>query len=100
MSVGESADLVIVVANNQCSPIPVRSLQAIFDPLVQLAMANSASLGRTASMGLSLFIARQIVIAHSGTIDVTSSAIDNIFFPSPYVLYQSCLTAPVCAFGI
>ncbi len=47
-------------------------LQSIFDPLVQ-GVVEDPSRQRSTSLGLGLFIAREIVIAHGGAITVSSS---------------------------
>jgi signal transduction histidine kinase len=46
-------------------------LQTIFDPLVQLGPGEGA---RSSNLGLGLFIAREIVMAHGGRIEASSSA--------------------------
>jgi signal transduction histidine kinase len=54
--------------------IPERSLQAIFDPLVQLALEGGKQEGAPrSSLGLRLFIAREITTAHGGTITADSN---------------------------
>lgn len=60
---------------NRGTPIPPDSMQLIFNPLVQAVSAESEPHERAAtSLGLGLFIAREIVKGHLGTITVTSSA--------------------------
>jgi signal transduction histidine kinase len=58
---------------NQGQIIAPEHLQTIFDPLVQLAPGDSTP-SRSTNLGLGLFIAREIVIAHGGSIDASSSA--------------------------
>ena len=59
---------------NAGSIIPEGSLGSIFDPLVQVPVDGAGGpTGGDASLGLGLFIAREIVAAHGGTIGVTSS---------------------------
>ena len=66
-------DAVVVQAHNVGSVIPGHALSRIFDPLVQLA-ADPADQGRpSTSIGLGLFIAREITMAHGGSIGVDSS---------------------------
>jgi signal transduction histidine kinase len=67
-------DAVVLTVRNAGDPIPADLLQAIFEPLVQAASASAEEheLSRT-SLGLGLFIVREIVLAHAGTIAVESS---------------------------
>ena len=59
---------------NQGTAIPADALQVIFNPLVQVAKSESAPHERpTTSLGLGLFIAREIVRAHGGEICVSST---------------------------
>ena len=68
------ADTVTVNVCNFGPIIPAESLQAIFDPMVQLADEERRTKGApSSSMGLGLFIAREITEAHGGTITVKSS---------------------------
>ena len=64
------ADTVTAKVCNVGPIIPAESLQAIFDPMVQLADDDTRTKG---SMGLGLFIAREITEAHGGTITAESS---------------------------
>jgi signal transduction histidine kinase len=64
---------VVVAVYNEGDPIPVQSLPTIFDPMVRPKAATS-SIRRPGSIGLGLYIARQIATAHGGRIDVTSTA--------------------------
>ncbi len=67
---------------NHGKPIPPESLQVIFDPLVQLSekSAASASDAFSNSLGLGLFIAREVATGHHGTLDVTSDALSGTVF--------------------
>ncbi|MDQ6639177.1 MAG: sensor histidine kinase [Pseudomonadota bacterium] len=71
---GEEGAIVLKVANAG-QPIRADALSAIFEPLVQAPSegADSHQRSRT-SLGLGLFIVREIVLGHGGTIDVESSA--------------------------
>lgn len=57
---------------NRGPVIPAQSFDAIFNPLVQLAQEKDAT-RPTTSMGLGLFIAKEVVNAHGGSLTVTSS---------------------------
>ncbi|HEX8250502.1 MAG TPA: HAMP domain-containing sensor histidine kinase [Pyrinomonadaceae bacterium] len=79
LSIGRDAETIIVEVKNFGRPIPPESLQVIFNPLVQLSAKGSHSLPST-SLGLGLFIAREIVEGHNGTIEVSSSETDGTIF--------------------
>jgi signal transduction histidine kinase len=68
------ADAIVLKVSNSGDPIPSDALQAIFEPLVQAPNASSEAHERSkTSLGLGLFIVREIVIAHGGAITVESS---------------------------
>ena len=68
-----ATDAVTVQVGNTGSVIPPEAMSTIFNPLVQLD-ADHYDRGRPAtSVGLGLFIAREITLAHGGSIGVTSS---------------------------
>lgn len=80
VSAFEVKDVIIVQVQNHGPAIPQDSLQAIFDPLVQLAI-NEERGGRPAtSLGLGLFIAREITEAHAGTITAESDESSGTVF--------------------
>ncbi|MES1172016.1 MAG: CHASE3 domain-containing protein [Bacteroidota bacterium] len=59
-----------LVVHNFGTPIPERLSSVIFDPFRRTTARDEKSAG----LGLGLFISRQIVIAHGGTIEVDSTA--------------------------
>ena len=67
------ADTAVVQVKNFGRQIPAASLKTIFDPLVQLAMSDDQKAPNATSIGLGLFIAREIATAHGGTIGAESS---------------------------
>jgi signal transduction histidine kinase len=70
---GEGA--VILSVWNAGPAIPEALLEAIFEPWVRAPRGGSDAPDRSqTSLGLGLFIAREIVTAHGGSIDATSSA--------------------------
>ena len=72
MAQGEK-DVISVQVCNSGPLIPAEFLQAIFDPLTQLSVSEQQEGRPSTSLGLGLFIAREITLAHGGTIDATSS---------------------------
>lgn len=73
----EDRKALVIRVVNQGKPIPQDSLQVIFDPLVQLSerSANASAIDTpSTSLGLGLFIAREIATGHQGTLEVTSDA--------------------------
>ncbi|MEO7150710.1 MAG: sensor histidine kinase [Burkholderiaceae bacterium] len=81
LGVEAQEDEIVVVVRNWGVPIPADKMQVIFNPLVQLVSAESAPHDRpSTSMGLGLFIVREIVSAHGGSIAVASSAEEGTAF--------------------
>jgi len=75
LAVTSEGDSVRLVVRKQGVPIPPEALQVIFNPLVQVANSKSEPHERpSTSLGLGLYIAREIVLAHGGTIKVSSTA--------------------------
>jgi signal transduction histidine kinase len=79
-------DNVVVATNNRGATIAVDSIRTIFDPMVRIAAnasnasnADSDYTERT-SLGIGLYISRQIIHAHGGKIEVESSAADGTTF--------------------
>jgi signal transduction histidine kinase len=70
---GAASDVRLVVRNGG-PPIPPDALHTIFDPLVRGESFDARKHRRPGSIGLGLYVAREVVAAHGGTIDVTSSA--------------------------
>ena len=64
---------VVVVIHNGGPPIPPGELPRIFEPLVRGAGAEHPRRNRPGSIGLGLYIAREVARSHDGRIDVTSS---------------------------
>jgi signal transduction histidine kinase len=70
---GSKSEVVVTVTNFGREIAP-ESLRSIFDPLVQLSVSNDQKGPASTSLGLGLFIAREITEAHGGSISVESSA--------------------------
>lgn len=71
-------DTVRLTVHNYGTPISEDAIGTIFDPLVRSA---DEELGQpSTSLGLGLFIVKEVVNAHSGTIEVSSSEVDGTLF--------------------
>jgi signal transduction histidine kinase len=77
---------VALAVHNEGPPIPEESLGILFDPMVRLGTRQDRPSG---SIGLGLYICRQIALAHGGKIAVESSAENGTTFtvrlPKHYV---------------
>ncbi|MDR9752216.1 HAMP domain-containing sensor histidine kinase [Pseudomonas sp. SZMC_28357] len=63
---------VVLTVHNPGEPIPVDAIATIFDPLVR---SSSESLNNpSTSLGLGLFIVKEVAQAHGGTVEVKSTA--------------------------
>jgi signal transduction histidine kinase len=72
------ADSVRLTVHNDGAPIPPEAIPTIFDPLVRSA---DEELGApSTSLGLGLFIVKEVVKAHQGTIEVSSNETDGTLF--------------------
>ena len=66
---GNAADEVVVAVHNQGREIPPETLESLFQPLVRGETGDPTG----TSLGLGLFIVREIATAHGGSVDVASS---------------------------
>jgi signal transduction histidine kinase len=64
------ADKVIFAVQNHGPPIPPEQIPQIFDPLTRHPSASQDS----QHLGLGLYIAKQVVLSHAGSIDVDSTS--------------------------
>ena len=79
--VNGETEIVTTSVKNFGIAIPSDAHELIFNPMVQLAKSRKAASGRPAtSLGLGLFIAREIVKAHGATVEVRSSAEEGTVF--------------------
>ena len=81
LSARSETESITVQVKNSGNTIPSESLEIIFNPLIQLSSDKSNPNPRlTDSIGLGLFIAREIVKGHNGTVEVKSSEKDGTVF--------------------
>jgi signal transduction histidine kinase len=66
------ADEVVVTVHNRGTPIPADDVHRIFEPLARAAESSSQP-DSAQSLGLGLYIAREIAKAHGGTMELVSS---------------------------
>ncbi|MES2554105.1 MAG: HAMP domain-containing sensor histidine kinase [Pseudomonadota bacterium] len=71
---------VTISIQNSGAPIPKEAMDAIFDPMVQLAISTNQSERPSTSLGLGLYIAKKIMVTHNGTIGVESNKEDGTTF--------------------
>jgi signal transduction histidine kinase len=80
MTAQSDASGVQLSIRNPGPPIPADAIPTIFDPLVRGASPDTTKRRRPGSIGLGLYVAREVVAAHGGTINVESSAADGTTF--------------------
>lgn len=76
----EEAKDVAFSVHNFGTPIPQREQRLIFRPLVRGMATGQGERRETSGLGLGLFICQEIVRAHGGSLDVTSTAADGTRF--------------------
>jgi len=70
---------VTLSVHNRGTPIPAKNILELFDPLTR-GEGEKQTGSESKSLGLGLYIAKQIVIAHGGKMDVTSTKADGTTF--------------------
>jgi len=80
LSLRGQASQVFIDVHNVGDPIPSGELVRIFDPLVRGSSAEHPSKNRPGSIGMGLYIAREVAKSHDGRIDVTSTVEDGTCF--------------------
>jgi signal transduction histidine kinase len=76
VSIGAEGDAVVLRVHNDGVPIAAGELPTIFDPFRR----GNSTAADNEHLGLGLFISREVVRAHGGSIDVSSSAADGTIF--------------------
>lgn len=75
-----SGDDITIAVNNHGKTIAPDKIASVFDPMVRIAAsANTDYIERT-SLGIGLYISREIVHAHGGQVAVTSNSNDGTTF--------------------
>ena len=65
---------VAVSVHNEGAPIPAEIISKLFDCLFQGTSEQRAAEDNSTSLGLGLYISKEIIAAHGGTIEVQSTA--------------------------
>lgn len=73
-------DSIEIVISNEGPPIPEEDLRRIFRPMVRLQAEGDRGTWSDTSLGLGLFIAREVAKGHGGTISVASSEAEGTAF--------------------
>ena len=79
MLTSSDGDIAIAV-NNRGKTIPLDKLSAVFDPMVRIAASVNSDYTERTSLGIGLFISREIVHAHGGKITLASTDDDGTTF--------------------
>lgn len=80
LSAASEGSTVVLSVHNEGEPVPPNMLPMLFDPLVRHVPAESASRRVWGSVGLGLYIVREIVNAKGGTVSVASTAEEGTTF--------------------
>jgi signal transduction histidine kinase len=75
----DEGEVVVFSVHNEGPPIREEIKSMIFEPLMRNP-TNDEDGKSTTSLGLGLFVVREVVAAHDGTVEVTSSARDGTTF--------------------
>jgi signal transduction histidine kinase len=80
LSLRGDASYIFIQVHNGGDPIPPGELSRIFDPLVRGSSAARPKSNRPGSIGMGLYIAREVAKSHNGHIDVISNAKEGTSF--------------------
>ena len=80
MTVEGPPDEVVLSVQNEGVPIPSDAIRRIFDSLTRAEVPDGENHPESVNLGLGLYITKEIVVGHGGTIGVTSSEADGTTF--------------------
>ena len=78
---GDPSAVTVTVANNGIT-IPPDKIRMIFDPLKRVVADDGAP--TSGNLGLGLYITKEVVVAHGGTIEATSSETEGTIFTARF----------------
>ena len=79
---GDSKAVTVTVGNDGV-PIPPDKIKMIFDPLKRVVAENDVA-PSAGNLGLGLYITKEVVVAHGGTIEVASSEMEGTIFTARF----------------
>jgi signal transduction histidine kinase len=80
--VGDAKAVTLTVGNDGV-PIPVEKINTVFDPLTRVLLDEDV-LPTAGNLGLGLYITKEVVVAHGGTIEVTSNDVNGTVFTARF----------------
>lgn len=80
VKIESAGDDIVASIQNKGNPIDLEKIQSIFEPLVRFADQEKTDYPDGMSLGIGLYIAREIIHAHGGTIKVDSSDVPGTVF--------------------
>jgi len=80
LSLSSEVSDVVLSVYNEGAPVPSHMLTTIFDPLMRYTSPESTARRVPGSIGLGLYIVREIVVAHAGTVEVASTEQEGTMF--------------------
>ncbi len=87
VGVAGAAEMVTLTVGNAGVTIPPDKLQSIFDPLTRVQRNEEAR--SSGNLGLGLYITKEVLLAHGGTIEVESSDADGTIFTAVFPRHSS-----------
>ena len=80
--IGDPKAVTLTVSNDGV-PIPPNKIGMIFDPLIRAA-TEEGNVPTFGNLGLGLYITKEVVVAHGGTIEVTSTEMEGTTFTARF----------------
>ncbi len=94
VDVAGSVDAVTITVSNDGVPIPPQKIAMIFDPLIR-GSSDAMVPSSNGNLGLGLYITKEVVVAHGGTIEVTSTETEGTSFKAWFPVWKPSPTAQV-----
>ena len=98
VTIEDDGEAVAIKVHNIGLPIPEEKMGAIFDPLTRVTQDGAGKAG-SVNLGLGLFITKEVLSAHGGTIEVISSEKEGTIFTARFPRINTA-TLPVRSLGM